>query len=104
MPMTRLLALALLACGAAALRPVSPARPAAAVRPRATAAVRMADPPPDDDKAYKTVYDDESPPPPRKDPLSNSMRDRLLKEQQGLGARLVPRRAGLTPRLRPSCI
>lgn len=102
--MTRLLALALLACGAAALRPVSPAQPAAAVRPRATAAVRMADPPPDDDKAYKTVYDDESPPPPRKDPLSNSMRDRLLKEQQGLGARLVPRRAGLAPRLRPWCI
>jgi hypothetical protein len=98
--LARLLALALLACGAAALRPAIPARPASAVRSRA-AAVCMADPPPKG-KGYKTVYDDESPPPPRKDPLSNNMRDRLLREQQGLGARRGRGRAGLTERLHPA--
>mmetsp|Transcript_2934 Transcript_2934/g.8707 ORF Transcript_2934/g.8707 Transcript_2934/m.8707 type:complete len:132 (+) Transcript_2934:34-429(+) len=41
--------------------------------------------PPASPSGYSTVYDDETPPAPRKDPLSNSMRARLIKEQQGLG-------------------
>ena len=44
--------------------------------------------PPASPSGYSTVYDDETPPAPRKDPLSNSMRARLIKEQQGLGALL----------------
>jgi len=97
--MANILALLFLA-GASGLSLTAPTRPALVVRPRIAASVYMQSEPPAEPKeeapaGYSTVYDDESEPPPRKDPLSASMRDRLIKEQQGLGACRLARRLGV---------